>query len=366
MAKPAVPRPTAPTSSRAAQYDEYLTGGQPTFQLYIDVSRTLWSLLKEWRASKVARLDAEIRRIKARSETRRANLAQSISPLESESSDERDADVEGAAQADAEFLSTIYQAFRAVWRDCPPGTLFGDLLLVVVAPLLEAYQVETNQQLDQQAQIIFDSASDFAGAPSLAQTRRMIAPVSLERIANLEYSEAARVAASKRLVDWIGRAIHPARWKQVRPNLETFAKLHKQPAEAELQALMSARIFEAAEVAGAYRLAQEEAVRLALRARLGHLATQDLIGPEWRRGTRAIPFEEEEHKNPADDIREIERRLTLDSLIARAGLSPREAELFALVRQHGSMEAVAHHLGIKQSTARVLSHRAGKRIRGDR
>jgi hypothetical protein len=62
----------------------------------------------------------------------------------------------------------------------------------------------------------------------------------------------------------------------------------------------------------------------------------------------------------------FEGRLLLDQLKAEADLSPREAEVFDIIRElgdeHGAIKAAAERLGIKEGTARVTWFRALRKL----
>src|SRR5262245_20783986 len=83
-------------------------GGLPTFQFYLDAVRSLGRLIEEDYEFQVKRLELRFRdRVE----------------LTDDSADW------------GEGVSTIVETYRAVDRQCPPGTAFGDLLMVQTPPI---------------------------------------------------------------------------------------------------------------------------------------------------------------------------------------------------------------------------------------
>jgi DNA-binding CsgD family transcriptional regulator len=76
-----------------------------------------------------------------------------------------------------------------------------------------------------------------------------------------------------------------------------------------------------------------------------------------------LPLDEEHHKGAVEFTDEVDTRLELADLIARADLSPRESEVLELRRAGLEEKEIGAKLGIKPGTVKALLSRAGEKLR---
>jgi DNA-binding CsgD family transcriptional regulator len=262
------------------------------------------------------------------------------------------------SEATADHLVAICRAWGDVRRECPPGTVFGDLLTVATPSV--SYE-SADARLLRLAKWIREKIDPMISPTVTAmEIARMVAPVRVIRAT----SDEDRIAAAHRLAEWLGRVVYPARWRWVKPALDELSRVHRHSRQVELRSRIISGLFDVVGVAGAYTLAEGDVVRDALRQKLNDLVTVDVLGPGWREMTSTTGAGGEA-RTLSPEV-QIEARLEVERLIAQAGLSRREAEVLQLVvakgREHGTLKEVADHLGIRASTVRVVWRRAQGKI----
>ena len=163
------------------------------------------------------------------------------------------------------------------------------------------------------------------------------------------------------------RPIAAARWRFVEPVALDRAKkngttLRQEVAEATCQAIA---LIDLSEVHSSPADSFERIVS----RRINDLVTEDFLGPEWRhrigQGKR-LPREVDEadgaQATTQSDEERILNRQYGAGLIAKAMLSPREAEVLRAVAEGYRVEEWARSVGIKASGARTAYMRARRKI----
>jgi hypothetical protein len=159
-----------------------------------------------------------------------------------------------------------------------------------------------------------------------------------------------------------------SRWRWVKEALDDRAELHGTGPEFELRQARLAALFEAVEFVGEYALSEEDDVRSELRARLNDLVILDTVGPGWRHMTGGVdvPLDETLEDDRPSQAAQAEAHLRLERLVAAAGLSSREAEVFEIVKtlglEHGALDTAARRLQIEPPTARVFWLKAKRKL----
>jgi DNA-binding CsgD family transcriptional regulator len=179
------------------------------------------------------------------------------------------------------------------------------------------------------------------------------------------------------------RPIHPKRWQfhyhRINRVLTEQAELHGTTRKKEFQVRAIQAIFVFAADIGSLTPAQ---AMWLLPRKLSGLLLDDLIGNEWRtletckieplpcelppereRQTRLCELPVERERQTRREAQALLRLLTTERQLARARLSRREKEVFALLCQGNTLGEAAERMGIAAATARVLRARASKKIR---
>ncbi len=186
------------------------------------------------------------------------------------------------------------------------------------------------------------------------------------------YSEVERLAAAERIMDrWLHKKlIAPQRWNSMNPALmnalqDRGCQTRKERSD-ELERIGLAGIFEAVnvqEITESPAFAGEWMLSI-LRRVLNDIATENLLGNNWRSAARhyAIPNDHKDQKYE-NDLARIELDLTVEGLIARAQLSPSEAEIVDFMLMGETTASAAKILTKNPSTCRVLYDRAKKKLK---
>ncbi len=194
-----------------------------------------------------------------------------------------------------------------------------------------------------------------------------------------------KLVAARRLYDnHLGhQPIHRKCWKfhyeRINRALGEQAELHGTTREKEFRARAIQAIFVFAADIGPLTPAQSMWL---LPRKLSGLLLDDLIGNEWRaletckiealpcelppeqeRQTRPCELPVERERQTRREAQALLRLLTTERQLARARLSRREKEVFALLCQGHALGEAAERMGIAAATARVLRARAIKKIR---
>jgi DNA-directed RNA polymerase specialized sigma24 family protein len=194
------------------------------------------------------------------------------------------------------------------------------------------------------------------------------------------------VAAAQRVAKRFGKSvIHKTRWKFIEPELQRLARTHRRTAKQELEELVKARLFEAAEAGGQHHPAEIDEAFQSILTRLNSLLAIDILGPNWRQKFERRPgkvMEADEVEldkkltvpsvfEPGvfgshfpDLVAQVEARLSLDRLLPGARLSNRDKEvLYARFFQDEAFRDIAAKLKIKTAAARLVNGRALKKIK---
>jgi DNA-directed RNA polymerase specialized sigma24 family protein len=158
--------------------------------------------------------------------------------------------------------------------------------------------------------------------------------------------------------------------RQAWPELKRSAARHRRSCDAEFRLLVSAGIFQALEWMKRLTLADIPWLREALPLELERLVEEDLLGPDWRR-TVEDDYSGLSDKNKlsasyarqANQIAEIETRLTARRIFNSKKLSKRQRQLFSLIQLGYTKKEAAQHMGISVSTAYVLFSKSRKTLK---
>jgi hypothetical protein len=208
-------------------FQEYLNVDRSiTFRFYMDIAREMmWSAEETYRLE-VQQLDLEIR--------------QRV-PL-------------GKPRSDTDLYLGMADVYQHVKRRCPPGTVFGDLLIVATPPISHEAANSTLLAIGKHLSALVESAVGIRIPPE--KLARTFAPFRVIP----STSEKERIQAADRLTRFVGHVVHWTRWPRFKRCVDALARLHHLSPHVELRNLLVARMFEAVEVAGA-TLAEEAAVR---------------------------------------------------------------------------------------------------------
>jgi DNA-binding CsgD family transcriptional regulator len=211
------------------------------------------------------------------------------------------------------------------------------------------------------------------------------------------YSESQRLKAAERMADRYPKPVYSKR----RPKVKRQLKATTSNPKAYLRDLLTARLFEALHERahpGSQKPGHDPVtcvkcginhntpgeihiVRRKIRARLNALVSDDILGPGWRRTWKQSSLDETERaseRDPTGELRSgkrtlhqahpntearLEAKLSLESLLKRADLSPREKELVAEWCTVCDLTQAAQRLRIAPATARTLWMRAKKKLK---
>jgi DNA-binding CsgD family transcriptional regulator len=164
----------------------------------------------------------------------------------------------------------------------------------------------------------------------------------------------ARVRAATRVVHRLGHCVARQRWPLVQPALAQQAAQHRRSPEDELRQLAIARLFEVIVTITPHELANVSLTHKALRRRLNNLLTMDLLGPEWQKKHLI-----QDQCPPGLDL---ETRITVQELLDRSSLTPRECEVIDAILRDEDPQEIASYLGIRPETVRVHVSNARKKM----
>ena len=180
-----------------------------------------------------------------------------------------------------------------------------------------------------------------------------------------------RMAAVEWVADrWYRRPIAPQRWQAIGPavrrELKERAEAQGTSPEKEFKrSVINSLLLALDEAGGIFTpgIRKTPGLRKAIIRRLNDLVVEELLGSDWRRTPpedigqlEDLVVEELEHLK-------VEAALTLETLISKANLGKREAEVIAAALQDESPAEMAAKLDIKPGTARTALHRALKKLK---
>ena len=165
---------------------------------------------------------------------------------------------------------------------------------------------------------------------------------------------------------WFRNPIAPQRWSAIGPairqEIQERAAANGTTPEMELRASVVQALF----VAEGEQPVDfvSSAPRQAFLRRLNNLVVEDLLGPDWRHRPLAdIGGLEDILVEQADHAGEVEVALDLESMIARAHLGEKEAQIVRAIYEGEQPDEIAEKLGKKPGAVRTALSRARSKLR---
>ena len=149
-------------------------------------------------------------------------------------------------------------------------------------------------------------------------------------VLNHRRPQGQRMEAARRIAKRLGKVIHQKRWKWVLKEMKDRARLHRSSPQKEFEELIVGSLFDVIKCIGA--LWNIDDCYASLKKELNAVATEDALGPDWRKRTGAQSLRQVQSKKSEraidSGIAEIEAKLTAELLTEKAKLSKLERQVF--------------------------------------
>lgn len=197
-------------------------------------------------------------------------------------------------------------------------------------------------------------------------------------------TESRRLEVAERLASRVGKPVHRAQWRSVRPAVHREAEAHGRSADAELRARVLSTLFDLSGSVttdpelGGMGLSWDGRALEVIRRRLGYSLPQDLLGPGWRQPDKlrgadldSGPPLPDSDADPAHALEGKQESEAIEALLAvieaaKPILSPQERKLLGLLEtgEADRWSDAYRRLGVTGSSGRTLKARIIKKVRG--